>query len=97
MNASQEDRRNAKTRALIMRQHDYVARHQTNMDQLKQRRGIKLSQIARQADYEAQQFRSAASSRPGALEAKYLQRLDILESWFSKQPARPSDTPPSMP
>ena len=97
MNASQEDRRNAKTRALILRQHDYVARHQTNMDQLKQRRSIKISQIARQAEYEAQQFRSAASSRPGGLEAKYLQRLDILESWLSKQPPRPSETPPGMP
>ena len=95
--ASQEDHRNAKTRALIMRQHDYLAKHQTNMDQLKQRRNIKLSQIARQAEYEANQFRSAAAARPGGLEAKYLQRLDILESWLAKQPPRFDNTPPRMP
>jgi hypothetical protein len=94
---SQEDRGNAKTRGLIMRQHGYVARHQTNMDQLKQRLTIKKSQIARQAEYEAQQFRSAASSRPGGLEAKYLQCLDILESWLRKQPPRPSENLPGMP
>lgn len=95
--ASQEDHRNAKIRALIMRQHDYVARHQTNMDQLKQRRNIKVSQIARQAEYEAAQFRNAAASRPGGLEAKYIQRLDILESWLAKQPPRFDNTPPRMP
>ncbi len=92
--ASLEDNRNAKTRALIMRQYDYVAKHQTNMDQLKQRRNIKMSEIARQAEYEANQFRSAAASRPGDLEAKYLQRL---ESWLAKQPLRFDNTPPRMP
>ena len=95
--ASVEDHRNAKTRALIMKQHDYVARHQTNMDQLKQRRNIKISQIARQAEYEAAQFRNAAASRPGGLEAKYVQRLDILEAWLKKQPPRFDNTPPKLP
>ena len=95
--ASQEDHRNAKIRALIMRQHDYVARHQTNMDQLKQRRNIKISQIARQAEYEATQFRNAAASRPGGLEAKYIQRLDVLESFLARQPPRFDNTPPKLP
>ena len=95
--ASVEDRRNAKTRALIMKQHDYVARHRTNMDQLKQRKNIKISQIARQAEYEATQFRQAAASRPGGLEAKYVQRLEILEAWLAKQPERFDNTPPKLP
>ena len=95
--ASQEDHRNAKIRALIMRQHDLATRRQTNMDQLKQRLNIKRSQIARQAEYEAQGFRSAATARPGGLEAKYIQRLDILESFLAKQPPRFDDTPPRMP
>ena len=91
--ASQEDHRNAKIRSLIMRQHDLATRRQTNSDQLKTRMNIKRSQIARQAEYEAAQFRSAASARPGGLEAKYLQRLDILETWLAKQPPRFNDTP----
>ena len=95
--ASVEDHRNAKVRALIMKQHDYVPRHQTNMDQLKQRRNIKISQIARQAAYEAGQFRSAAAARPGGLESKYIQRLEVLEEWLKKQPPRFNNTPVSMP
>ena len=91
--ASQEDHRNAKIRSLIMRQYDLATRRQTNSDQLKTRMNIKRSQIARQAEYEAAQFRSAASARPGGLEAKYLQKLDILEAWLAKQPPRFNDTP----
>ena len=78
--ASQEDHRNAKIRSLIMRQHDLATRRQTNSDQLKTRLNIKRSQIARQAEYEAAQFRSAASARP-------------LETWLAKQPPRFNDTP----
>ena len=95
--ASREDHNNARVQALILKQHDYVARHQTNMDQLKQRRNIKISQIARQAEHEANQFRAAAAARPGCLEYKYLQRMNILESWLAKLPPRFDNTPPKMP
>ena len=54
--ASRQDHANAKIRALMMKQHTYLEAHRTNMDQLGQRRRIKISQIARQAQYEADQF-----------------------------------------
>ena len=83
--ASFEDRRNAKVQALIMKQHDYVARHQTNMDQLKQRKNIKISQIARQAEYEATQFRNAAASRPEGV-----WNPSTSNAWASWNPGSPS-------
>ena len=95
--ASHEDHANAKVRALMLKQHDYVQRHRTNMDQLTQRKNIKLSQIARQAEYEAGQFRSAAAARPGMLHAKYLQRLEILDDFIKKLPPRFDNTPQQLP
>ena len=97
MASAREDHANAKTRALMMKQHTYLEAHRTNMDQLGQRRRIKISQIARQAQYEADQFRAAAAARPGGLQAKYVQRLAVLEEWLKKQPPRFDGTPPSMP
>ena len=41
--ASREDHANAKTRALMLKQQAYLEGHRTNMDQLGQRRRIKIS------------------------------------------------------
>jgi hypothetical protein len=56
-----EERKNARIRALILKQHDYVKRNKTYSDQLKLTKAIKLSQIARQAEMEADHFRMAVS------------------------------------
>ena len=95
--ASFEDHRNAKTRALILKQHDYVKRHKTHSDHLKLVKSIKLSQISRQAQMEADHFRLAASRRPGPLRAKYIQRLEILEHFMANLPPKFDSTPPMMP
>ena len=61
---SVEERKNAKIRALIMKQHDYHKRHKTHSDQLKLAKAIKLSQISRQASMEADHFDSAPPMMP---------------------------------
>ncbi len=95
--SSVEERRNSKIRALILKQHDYHKRHKTHSDQLKLAKAIKLSQIARQAEMEADHFRMAASKRPGALRAKYVRRLEILEHFLANMPPKFDSAPPMMP